>query len=105
MECIAVAGGLDYDYFKWLTSSSNEYARRHINFSGEFGGSPWTNIMVEEMIRFLGCILKMSVDDCQLGGYCSYFTEYQHVEGNTQFYYNIILLGHDKCSAFDDSNK
>ena len=91
MEYIAVAGGLDYDYFKRLTSNSNKYARRHINFSVEFGGLPWANITVEEMIRFLGCILKMSVDDRQLGGYCSYFTESISIKMSRDY---SVLLHH-----------
>ena len=52
MECIAVAGGLDYNYFRRLTANSNEYARTKMNNRGEFGGSYWSNISVEEMIRF-----------------------------------------------------
>ena len=46
---------------------------------GEFGGSKWSNISVQEMIRFHGMILKMSIDDRELGGYTAYFTEQMSV--------------------------
>ncbi len=47
----------------------------HMTHSGRFGGSPWSNISVQEMIQFHGMVLKMSVDHKELGGYASYFTE------------------------------
>ena len=87
MECIAGAGGLDYDCFKRLTASSNEYARRQMNFHGEFGGSSWSNITVEEIIWYLDFILKMSVDDHELSDY--HFIE--SISVNKSREYSVLL--------------
>lgn len=46
MECIAVVGGMDYDYFKRLTAYSNEYATSKMNTSGDFAGLCWSKITV-----------------------------------------------------------
>ena len=42
---------------------------------GTFVGRPWQNITVQEMIRFHGVVLKMSIDDRKLGGYEAYFVD------------------------------
>ena len=84
-ECVSVAGGMDYEFFKRLTANSNEYARLHMSQDGEFGGSKWSNISVQEMIRFHGMILKMSIDDRELGGYTAYFTEEMSVNCSRSF--------------------
>ena len=60
-----------------------------MNNHGEFGGLYWSNISVEEMIQFHGCILKMSIDDCQLGGYEAYFTASLAVNMSRQ--YSVLL--------------
>ena len=75
LDCVQVCGGMDYEFFKRITANSNQYVRLNMNDLGEFGGSPWTNITVQEMVRFHGVLLKMSVDNRELGGYKSYFTE------------------------------
>ena len=41
---------------------------------GKFAGSIWHPIKTHEMFRALGILLKMSLDNHQLGGYHSYFT-------------------------------
>jgi len=69
LECVSICGGMDYDFFKQVTANSNSYARMHMTHSGKFGGSPWSNISVQEMIQFHGMVLKMSVDHRELGGY------------------------------------
>lgn len=73
-----ICGGLSYSFFKRLTANSNEYAKKKKStMDGRyfFAGSAWKNITVEEMIRFHGMVLKMSIDDRKLGGYEAYFTE------------------------------
>ena len=46
-----------------------------MNTEGIFGGSNWVNITVQEKIHFHGIVLKMSVDNRELGEDKSYFTE------------------------------
>ena len=70
---------MDYEFFKRLTANSNEYAWLHMSEDGKFGWSKWLNISVQEMIRFHGMILKMSIDDRELGGYMAYFMEQMSV--------------------------
>ena len=89
IECVAVVGGLEYNYFKRLTANSNEYVRMNMNNCGKFGGSPWSNITVEEMIQFHGTVLKMSIDDRQLGGYPLYFTKSMSVNSSRD--YSVLL--------------
>jgi hypothetical protein len=74
MECVGVCGGMDYDFFKQITANSNEHARLNMSNEGVFAGKDWTNVTVEEFVHFLGILLKMSVDNRELGGYSSYFT-------------------------------
>ena len=74
LEYVQVCGGMDYEFFKWIKVNSNQYSRFNMNDLGDFGGSCWTNITVHEMIRVHGVLLKMSVDNRELGGYKSYFT-------------------------------
>ena len=65
-----------WSFFSQITANSNEYAKLHKDAGkGCFGGSKWINITLEEMIHFLGNVLKMSIDDRKLGGYCEYFDE------------------------------
>ena len=46
----------------------------HIKKTGnQFAGSLWKPIHVQEMYRALGIILKMSIDNCQVGSLLSYF--------------------------------
>lgn len=69
IECVEVVGAIAYDFFCSLTANSNQYAQYHMNEKGEFRGSSWCNISVQEMAQFLGVLLKMSVDNRELGGY------------------------------------
>ena len=71
-ECIKVCGGLDYNFFKGKTANSNQYARQEMTADNKFAGLIWK---VQEMVRFHGIMLKMSIDDRQLGGYRAYFEE------------------------------
>ena len=67
MGCLEVCSGMDYEFFKRITANSNEYARMHMNNDGQYAGSNWTNVTVEETVRFLGIILKTSINNRKLG--------------------------------------
>lgn len=41
---------------------------------GQFAVTNWTNVLAEEMVQFVGVILKLSINNRELGGYASYFT-------------------------------
>ncbi len=64
---------MDYEFFKWLAANLNQYACKNLDNRGFFGGSKWENGSTQEWIQFHGVILKMSLDDCKLGGYKAYF--------------------------------
>ena len=53
MGCLKVCSGMDYEFFNRITANSNEYARMHMNNDGQYAGSNWTNVALEEMVRFL----------------------------------------------------
>ncbi len=74
LEACGVCGGMDFEFFKRLTANSNEYGRNNMDHRGYFGGSKWKNISTQEMIRWHGVILKMSIDNRKIGGYESYFS-------------------------------
>ena len=69
-------GGLSYDLIKRLARNTNNYPRmelipnsprRHVS------GYRFWNITVSEMYRFLGILLKISLQHRDLGGYSSYW--------------------------------
>ena len=61
---------------KRLTANSNEYANNNLDpLKRTFAGYAWHDITVEEMYRFHGVVLKMSIDDRNLGGYEAYFDD------------------------------
>ncbi len=64
--------------------------------SGKFGGSPWSNISVQEMIQFHGMVLKMSVDHRELGGYASYISDPFSV--NLSRSYSVLLTDYPACA-------
>ena len=71
LECVGECGGMNYQFFKRITANSNEYANAWQNTENNyvFGGVIWCNISVQEMIRFHGEILQMSIKNRELGGY------------------------------------
>ena len=69
----SVAGGFTYELMKRITANSNAYANRHKK-ENRFAGSLWKPILVEEMHHALGIILKMSIDNRQIGGINDYFS-------------------------------
>ncbi len=73
LEAFGVAGGFTYELIKRITANSNAYASKNLKGSN-FAGSFWHPISVEEMYHFLGIILKMSIDNRQVGGYHAYFS-------------------------------
>lgn len=74
IDACAVCGGMDYQFFKRLAANSNQYARANLNAKGYIGGTVWArNISTEEMYRYHGILLKMSLDHRKIGGYRSYF--------------------------------
>ena len=60
LGCLKFCGGMDMMFFRRLTANSNEYAEKRVN-RGNFVGYKWTPISVEEMIRFFGIMLKISI--------------------------------------------
>ena len=89
MGCLEVCSGMDYEFFKCIIANSNEYARMHMNNDGQYAGSNWTNVTVEEMVRFLGIILKMSIDNRELGGYAANFTKRKSVNLGRRYYVEL----------------
>ena len=66
---------VEFAIFKRFATNSNSYAWTHQKADKTFVGYAWNNIITEEMIRFNGMVLKMSIDDRKLGGYEAYFKE------------------------------
>jgi hypothetical protein len=73
LEACGVAGGFTYELIKRMTANLNAYAAKHIR-GNHFAGYSWHAITVEEMYHFLGIILKMSIDNHQIGGFHAYFS-------------------------------
>ena len=100
LGCVMICGGLSYSFFKRLTANSNEYAKKKKStMDGRyfFAGSAWKNITVEEMLRFHGMVLKMSIDDRKLGGYEAYFTEGMSI--NLGRNYSVTLTDYPAWAA------
>lgn len=73
LESCGVAGGFTYELIKRITANSNAYVHTK-KIGNQFAGSLWKPIQVQEMFRALGIILKMSIDNRQVGGLSSYFS-------------------------------
>ncbi len=75
--------GLDYRFVARLACNSNNYARKHLlqntGPNKRLYGHPWRNITTEEMMKFLGIMLKISSMPIDQGGYQAYFRQ-----GDTQ---------------------
>ena len=99
-ECVQVVGGLTYHFFKRITANSNGYARANMNNKGFFGGVSWVNISVQEMIRFHGVILRMSMEDRNLGGYEAYFTSKIQINCSRDFSVEVDDLPSWACKYF-----
>ena len=73
LDAVAICGGMDYNFFKRLAANSNQFARNKLDQRHRYCGFPWKNITTEEMYRFFGVLLKMSIDNRKMGGYKAYF--------------------------------
>jgi len=74
-ECVQVCG-LNYDLVTRLACNSNDYARKyHLTntINPRMHGREWSNITTQEMFRFLGILLKISLSPVDGGGYTAYF--------------------------------
>ena len=77
-ECLSVCGGLDRESVARLTAGSNDYFHQYIKPTltrhKVWHHLQWTDITIEEMYRFLGIMLRMSITPVDGGGYKSYFS-------------------------------
>ena len=79
LTALKVLGRFSYAFVARLTRNSNDYAEwyilpqypRHYKIHHE----RWRNIEVEEMYRFLGIMLKISLSPVDAGGYVAYFNK------------------------------
>ena len=90
-ECIFETSGLLLDVFRRMTAQSNKYARAKMR-NGKFGGLKWTNITLQEMIRFFGIMLRMSIEPRHLGGYEAYFHPSTSIQAGKN--YSVQLSGY-----------
>ena len=65
-------GGLDMEFFRRITSNTNENGRNKIR-NGKIAGYNWTIVSVSEMVNFFGIMLKISINELNLGGYNAYW--------------------------------
>ena len=74
-ECLTIAG-LSYEFVARLAASSNDYAKKVLSIDDRnkrVHGKPFANISTEEMYRFLGVMLQISLSPRDSGGYPAYF--------------------------------
>jgi Transposase IS4 len=71
------AMGCNRGFVALLAQHSNDYAKNHLlgvdNPTKKVSGLPWKDISTEEMYRFLGIMLKISLLPIDGGGYSAYF--------------------------------
>ena len=77
-ECLQFVGGLSMDLIARLANATNDYfhqkiepklpSRRHYYHSQR-----WVDVSLEEMVRFLGLLLMMSLRPVDAGGYTAHF--------------------------------
>ena len=68
---------------------TSEFVWAKMSERGEFAGQSWSNILVQELVEFHGCTLKICVDHHHIGGYHPYFTD--PVSDNLSRNYFILL--------------
>ena len=73
LDACGIDSGFIYNLMKRITAILNAYAWSKL-IGDKFVGSPWRNITLEEMYNSFGIILKMSIDNYQLGGINAYFS-------------------------------
>ncbi len=79
LEACTVAGGLDRDLISNLTFNSNQCARGNLSPTGHYCGMKWRNILVTQMQKFLGLLLKMSFVGRNVKGYNSLWYPTNHI--------------------------
>ena len=94
LQCLMTTTALSLDFFDRLTTQSNKFARNQMKerCSNKFIGHKWQNIRVEEMIRFFGIMLQISLEPRKMGGYPSYFTDQSSLGIGTN--YSVHLRGY-----------
>ena len=71
-----MVSGLSYEFVARIAANSNDYCYQHIKpelGQNKFHQCVWTDITTEEMYRFFGVLLKMSLQPIDGGGYPAYF--------------------------------
>jgi len=69
-------GGLSYEFVARIAANSNDYHHTQIKTElgqNRFHNLEWKDIATEEMCRFLGMLLNMSLSPVDGGGYPAYF--------------------------------
>ena len=77
-ECFHRCGGLTDQMVANLTAGTNQYYHshlklRHANRNGYNHSQRWQDVTIQEMYRFLGLLLMMSLKPVDGGGYTAYF--------------------------------
>ena len=82
LQCFFYVSGMDEDYFKRMATTMTQYAfekmKKNGRSNGTFAGAsfskknPFNHV---EMIRFMGILLKISLDGRRRGGYKQYWVE------------------------------
>jgi len=78
MECFSECGGLNSHFIARLAANSNDYYYHHIKPKygrNRYCNIVWKDMSIEEMYRFLGIMLKISLASVDGGGYAAYFAE------------------------------
>jgi len=76
LGALQVVGGFDLDTVKRICRNSNEYIKRFIMSNTRdqlLYGMRFEDITVEEMMKFFGIMLRMSLHPIDFGGYPAYF--------------------------------
>ena len=78
LDCLRVIGGLSNSLISDMAAATNQYFHQKIRprLMGRRGydhSQKWNDVTAEEMTRFLGIILMMSLQPVDGGGYASYF--------------------------------
>ena len=82
LQCFFYVSGMDENYFKRMTTVMTDYALKEMQTDGRSNGtfagysfSAKSPFNYTEIIRFLGILLKISLDGRRRGGYMQYFLE------------------------------
>ena len=78
MECLAKCTGFNKGFVARLVRNSNIYAKNNIlpnKRNGLWHSLKWEEITIEEMYRFLGIVLHISLSPVDGGGYKAYFAK------------------------------